>query len=105
MRSDYRLRTGISWVFHRQLTVPTREQIRPEKREVTGSSPIPTTGKGPGQVIHHFDRGFSPEVTATSTLRAWELAGPSVTEAERPTASVSTLDGCARSFAAEEPQH
>jgi hypothetical protein len=38
----------------------------PEKREVTGSTPVPTTGKCPEQDIHGLDRGISLEMTALS---------------------------------------
>jgi len=65
--SDSSLWPGTSSILHRQPTVLASAQIRSEKREVTGSTPVPTTGKCPGQGIHHFDRGFSPEVTAPSS--------------------------------------
>ena len=36
----------------------------PEKREVTGSTPVPTTGKRPDQGIRHLERGVRAEATA-----------------------------------------
>ena len=40
--------------------------IRPEEREVTGSTPVPTTGKRPDQGVQHLERGISAEATARS---------------------------------------
>jgi hypothetical protein len=46
---------------------PSRRHLpksRSEKREVTGSTPVPTTGKRPDQGLHHLERGVRAVTTA-----------------------------------------
>ena len=60
-------RPGSSVAQRRSSLVPGRVaqlvERAPEKREVTGSTPVPTTGKHPSQDIHRLEHGVTAEAT------------------------------------------